>query len=157
MPLLILILPLLVLGWGCGTATQTAAPVPTQEATEEPTSQPKDLRARHGTMFKELRALVKELEASGRYDCCIQEPCSHCAMMVGGCSCGEGLRRGEPVCEECALMWIRGLGAESGVDPKTVRSFLEAERIINAKAAKSHSEHQKKTKAKAKHQKGHHH
>jgi hypothetical protein len=47
--------------------------------------------------------------------------------MAGGCSCGEGLRRGEPVCEECALMWKRGQGAEAGVQPNSVRSFLEME------------------------------
>lgn len=42
--------------------------------------------------------------------------------------CGEGLRRGEPVCEECALMWAKGQGDEPSVDPESVRSFLEAMR-----------------------------
>lgn len=51
-----------------------------------------------------------------------------CATRTGGCRCGEGLRRGEPVCEECALMWRRGKGAEPGVEASSVRSFLEAER-----------------------------
>lgn len=136
---------LFVLLWGlsCGSAPsehpEHASPTTDQaSAAPEPA---KDLKARHGAMFKELRALVKDLQESGRYDCCIEGPCSHCAMMMGGCSCGEGLRRGEPVCEECALMWIRGLGAESGVDPATVRSFLEAERIINATAAESAAKH----------------
>jgi len=139
MPHRLLILLALSLGLGCDRAPPSAVPAdlpPAQMTAPAPAATTEDLRARHGRMFKELRAIVKDLEASGRYDCCIKEPCSHCAMMVGGCSCGEGLRRGEPVCEECALMWIRGLGAESGIDPKTVRSFLEAERIINAKAAK---------------------
>jgi hypothetical protein len=47
---------------------------------------------------------------------------------MGGCKCGEGLRNGQPVCEECALMWQAGHGAEPGVDPASVRSFLEAKR-----------------------------
>lgn len=141
MPHRLLICIALFLGLGCDPKSEQVPAA--QEAAQAP-AEPQDLRERHGAMFKELRAMVKELQESGRYDCCIETPCSHCAMMVGGCSCGEGLRRGEPVCEECALMWIRGLGAETGVDPKTVRSFLEAERIINAKAAKSAAKHSMK-------------
>ena len=142
MPLRYILMLFLALAVSCDpspTADESQATAPIAEAEAE-APQP-DLRTRHSAMFKELRGMVKEMQESGRYDCCIQEPCSHCAMMVGGCSCGEGLRRGEPVCEECALMWIRGLGDEAGVDPKTVRSFLEAERIINAKAAKSAAAH----------------
>lgn len=82
-----------------------------------------------------IRELVAGLEAAGRYDCCIQVPCNLCATRVGGCKCGEGLRRGEPVCEECALLWSQGQGAEPGVDPSTVRSFLEAGREKTAAAA----------------------
>ena len=109
---------LFALMWGVSCGSSPTEPPAAAEATATATAEPtKDLRERHGAMFKELRALVKEMQESGRYDCCIEAPCSHCAMMVGGCSCGEGLRRGEPVCEECALMWLRGLGAESGIDP----------------------------------------
>jgi hypothetical protein len=71
---------------------------------------------------------VRELEGAGRYDCCIERPCSYCAMRVGGCRCGEAARAGEPVCEECALMWTQGKGAEP-VDPASIRSFLEAQRL----------------------------
>jgi hypothetical protein len=80
------------------------------------------------SLQQELAQLVKDLGSAGRYDCCIEEPCRLCATRAGGCRCGEGLRRGEPVCEECALMWRRGKGAEPGVDAASVRSFLEAER-----------------------------
>lgn len=117
----------------CGAQShQEVAPLQKATTVKTPTKAP--IAARQSKLFKELRGLVAELVESGRYDCCIEIPCSHCAMMSGGCSCGEGLRRGEPVCEECAIMWVRGLGAETGIDPATVRSFLEAERIINAKA-----------------------
>ena len=77
----------------------------------------------------DLRALIADLEGEGRYDCCVKVACSHCAMMAGGCRCGEGLRAGEPVCEQCALLWWRGQGDEEGVDPASVRSFLQAEQI----------------------------
>jgi hypothetical protein len=86
-----------------------------------------DLEGRREEINSLLDGLVEDLEKAGRYDCCIQVPCRHCARMAGGCSCGEGLRRGEPVCEECALMWKRGQGAEAGVKPNSVRSFLEME------------------------------
>jgi hypothetical protein len=139
----------LLMGMACDPPPEAAAPT-------APAAEPaQDLRERHGKLFKELRALVDELKAAGRYDCCIETPCSHCAMMAGGCSCGEGLRRGEPVCEECALMWVRGLGAETGVDPATVRSFLEAERIINAKAAKSAGKHKAHPSGPKKHEASH--
>jgi len=134
---------------GCATSQETAPAVQPPAVSEQAPAK-EDLRGRQGKMLKELRALVADLKESGRYDCCIKEPCSHCAMMAGGCSCGEGLRRGEPVCEECALMWVRGLGDETGVDPATVRSFLEAERVINAEALKS-------AKSQRKHGKGHKH
>lgn len=75
-----------------------------------------------------LRARVAQLQAAGTYSCCIEVPCSHCALMAGGCNCGPGLLQGEPVCHDCALMWARGKGAIEGVDPATVQSFLEAEK-----------------------------
>ncbi len=116
----------LILLAGCGAATApTPAPAPLGEA--DP------LEARRKGLSDEVRDMVKELEAAGRYDCCTQTPCKMCALRAGGCRCGEGLRNGEPVCEECAMMWRMGKGAEA-VDPKTVRSFLEAEREATDKA-----------------------
>ena len=94
-----------------------------------------DLEARRAALSQEVRGMVGELEAAGRYDYCVEVSCKQCALRVGGCRCGEGLRNGEPVCEECALMWRRGKGAEAGVDPASVRSFLEAEREMQSKAA----------------------
>jgi hypothetical protein len=89
---------------------------------------PAALEARRVALRDQLKALVGDLTTAGRYDCCVEAPCNLCAMRAGGCKCGEGLRNGEPVCEECAMMWRRGNGAEPGVDAASVRSFLEAER-----------------------------
>jgi len=80
------------------------------------------------SLFAALRGRVDQLQAAGTYRCCIRHPCSHCALYSGGCRCAEGLSRGEPVCEECALMWTRGQGIVPGVDPQRVCSYLEAER-----------------------------
>ena len=90
------------------------------------------VEAARRALFERVRAYVDELSEGGRYDCCVKTPCSHCALMAGGCRCGEGARRGEPVCEECAYLWTRGQGDEPGVDPASVRSFLEASRAAGA-------------------------
>ena len=87
-------------------------------------------KALHDTIHR----LVGDLEVAGRYDCCIQNPCQQCAIRMGGCACGESLRRGGPVCEECAVLWKSGMGAEAGVEPGTVRSYLEAAREEEARA-----------------------
>ncbi len=94
---------------------------------------PDDLEARRKALSDDVRDMVTELAAAGRYDCCTKTPCKQCSLRTGGCRCGEGLRNGEPVCEECALMWKMGQGAED-VDPNSVRSFLEAQREETEKA-----------------------
>jgi hypothetical protein len=107
---------------GCGFRS-----APDPAGAEDPVKD-EDFEARRKAFFDGLRSYVSDLEAAGRYDCCVKVPCTHCALMLGACSCGEGLRRGEPVCEECAYLWTQGQGAEPGVDPSSVRSFLEASR-----------------------------
>lgn len=92
------------------------------------------LEARRIALKEDVRTLVAELSRAGRYDCCILVPCEMCAMRMGGCACGEGLRRSEPVCEECAMMWRAGQGAEPDVKPEDVRTFLEAEKEMTMRA-----------------------
>lgn len=87
-----------------------------------------DLEHRRKAVNTELRGLVEDLSEAGRYACCIERPCSYCALHSGGCRCAEGLANGEPVCEECARMWAKGGGTVPGIDPADVRSFLEAEK-----------------------------
>ncbi len=132
-------MPILLLALvACGTPEPVA---PGDRAAAVPASTgpdaPADVDARHRALREQLRALVGDLEKAGRYDCCIENPCNTCAMRMGGCKCGEGLRRGEPVCEECAMMWRSGQGDEPGVDPASVRSFLEAQREMEARAKAS--------------------
>lgn len=106
---------------GCRVEAPTQAPA-------APPPPPPTIDARHATVKSELDALIGALLADGRYDCCTTAPCKWCALRTAGCSCGPGLQRGEPVCEECALMWTKGMGHVEGVEPEAVRSFLEAMR-----------------------------
>jgi hypothetical protein len=118
-----------VLVWGCRDAPSAPATAPSAVPTAAPTTDD-PFEARRQALFGEVRELVASLTAAGRYDCCTKSPCSHCALLAAGCKCGEGLRRGEPVCEECAHLWTKGQGDEPGVDPAQVRSFLEAEKAM---------------------------
>ncbi len=113
----------------CGTdQPQRGADEP--PATSVAPQAPDALEIRRKALSAEVRELVGELEAAGRYDCCVKTPCKLCSMRAGGCRCGEAARDGEPVCEECAMMWARGFGDEP-VPASTIRSFLEAERQAN--------------------------
>jgi len=102
---------------GCQADAPTVPPPP-----------PPSIEERHRTVAAELDALIRALTDDGRYACCTKAPCKWCALRTAGCACGPGLKKGEPVCEECALMWTKGLGDVEGVDPEGVRSFLEAMR-----------------------------
>lgn len=95
---------------------------------------PAALEDRRKALKEDVRKLIHDLGKAGKYDCCIVVPCEMCAMRMGGCACGEGLRMGRPVCEECAVMWMSGQGDEPGVDPTTVRSFLQAAKEEKEKA-----------------------
>ena len=95
---------------------------------------PRGVEARRSALVDELRGIMRELEADGRYDCCVETACLRCTTRGGGCACGPGLRKGDPVCEECAMWWMRGKGEEPGIDPDTVRSFLEAAHQEKAKS-----------------------
>lgn len=97
-----------------------AAPPPDEAAFED----------QRKALFAALRARVDQLSEAGTYSCCIKTPCSHCALMAGGCRCGPGLQAGEPVCHECALMWSKGQGSIAGIEPGQVCSFLEAEKAM---------------------------
>lgn len=133
-------LVLLALALGCGVAPApspppaTALPPDAIEVVVVPSRPPANTREfedQRQTIHAALRARVQQLTEAGTFQCCIKIPCTHCALMAGGCNCGPGLQNGEPVCHDCALMWQRGQGIIAGVDPKDVCSFLEAERSMN--------------------------
>lgn len=119
-----------LVGAACGGEPEPPVPADAPVALS-----PEQLESRRKEIVGAVKTLVGDLAASGRYDCCVEGPCQQCAMRMGGCKCGESARRGEPVCEECALMWRQGRGAEPGVDAAGVRSYLEAAREAEDRAA----------------------
>ncbi len=125
------ILCVLVFCAGCGEQADEVAVVSEVESVVAEPMSDAEVRDRRREIHNSLAEFSQQLEAEGRYDCCVKTPCTWCALNTGGCSCGEGLRRGEPVCEQCAYLWRRGQGDEPGIDPASVESFLEAERELN--------------------------
>ncbi len=120
-----------LLGCGGEGASTEPTPPPVEPAADPwPSADRLVVERKRKALYATVRSFVQDLEAVGRYDCCVKIPCTHCAILAGGCACGEGLRKGEPVCEECAYLWIQGQGAEAGVSKDTVRSFLEASRAM---------------------------
>ena len=132
-------IPLLI-ALGCRSAP---APAPSPRPPEVPERLAHE--ARRQELEGMIRAYVGELQADGRYRCCISVPCTTCAMLAGSCACADGLRRGEPVCDECAMMWQRGQGVVPGVSKDQVRSFLEASRSKDAARTPCDCEHDKGT------------
>lgn len=117
-----------------GTPPKGTEPVVDRSGTPPASAQsaPEVFEARRKALNVEVQGLIADLEAAGRYDCCTLHPCKHCSLIAGGCRCGEGLRGGDPVCEECARMWEQGQGAEA-VPPESVRSFTEVARFQTGK------------------------
>ena len=114
--------------WSACVVGEQAVDVPAEKHVSAGSQSMTDaqVRDRRQRIHDDLAEFSRQLEADGRYDCCVKTPCTWCALNTGGCSCGEGLRRGEPVCEQCAYLWRRGQGDEPGIDPESVESFLEA-------------------------------
>ncbi len=131
-----LIFVIALLGCGPGEAPAPSAPVAAAPPADPwPSADRIVVERKRKELYANIRAFVADLEAVGRYDCCVKVPCTHCAVLAGGCACGEGARKGEPVCEECAYLWMQGQGAEPEVSKDSVRSFLEASRAKQAPKA----------------------
>ena len=70
-----------------------------------------------------MRELIKkkfELMKEGRYHCCIDGACNHC-VAEGGCTCGDDIKNGRPICEECYMGWLNGDGMVEGIDIKNIK------------------------------------
>ncbi|MBI3004595.1 MAG: hypothetical protein HYY49_04180 [Ignavibacteriales bacterium] len=69
-----------------------------------------------------LQAAKSELTRQGKYNCCIEEPCSQCALDHQSCPCYDDLKKGKPVCPECYGGWQRGEGRDKKVKKSDVKT-----------------------------------
>ena len=69
-----------------------------------------------------LEIAKKELREEGKYNCCIQNDCSWCAIYLGYCICADLIvtEGREQSCPECAAAWNRKMGKTPGVDPDAI-------------------------------------
>ena len=76
---------------------------------------------------KSLLAEAKqELTQSGKYKCCIKEPCDRCALDHQSCPCAAEVKAGKSVCPDCYAGWQQGDGVVKGVKPSKVKSSFHS-------------------------------
>jgi hypothetical protein len=71
------------------------------------------------SLMKKKLQLINE----GKYNCCIEEPCTMC-VEHGGCNCKNAVKNDKPVCGECYKGWEKGEGDVSG---KTLKDIKKGE------------------------------
>ena len=68
----------------------------------------------------ELKAEKSILAKAGHYNCCNAPTCDECAIAMNMCPCRDNLKKGDPVCGQCAGGWEAGFGDVEGVDASKV-------------------------------------
>jgi len=75
---------------------------------------------------EKLAAAKSKLAQEGKYDCCLREPCNHCALAESSCACSREVKHGEAVCNECYAGWQEGKGDVPNVKKENVKAdFME--------------------------------
>ena len=69
---------------------------------------------------EKLTAAKKQLEAEGKYDCCMEDACDHCALNEGSCTCAPDVKKDGHVCNECYAGWQQGRGDVPNIKPEHV-------------------------------------
>ncbi len=69
-----------------------------------------------------LAKAKSQLAQDGKYDCCLKDDCTMCALETDSCGCAKAVKAGKDVCVECYRGWHEGLGDVPNIDPKTVRT-----------------------------------
>ena len=77
----------------------------------KPTKAEGDLRVAKS----KLAAAKKQLQAKGRYACCVKPSCDLCMRKHGSCACASNVMRGLGACGECLAGWKSGRGSLVGV------------------------------------------
>lgn len=107
-----------VIGLSCGQGDRQPAPKDKQAIkTETQTAAALIVEAK-----EKLAAAKAKLAQEGKYDCCIGDPCNHCALMESSCACADEVKQGEAVCNECYAGWQEGKGVVRGVKKENVKA-----------------------------------
>jgi len=71
----------------------------------------------------DLAELKADLKKKGKYNCCIKNDCSWCAIYMGHCPCEDLVSRkgSEKSCPECAAAWNKKQGKIPGIDPDAIQ------------------------------------
>ncbi len=95
--------------------SQEAAPV-----TVSPTGEFSELRTdlQLARVKGELEEIKTALAQQGAYSCCVDPPCTQCALRPGECRCRDAVRKHGAACGECTHGWVEGRGIVEGVDAK---------------------------------------
>jgi len=111
-------------GISCGQQERKAAP-PTQE-TIAGKAEEKSSTTLISEAKENLAAAKSKLEQDGKYDCCLREPCNHCALAESTCTCSQEVKHGEAVCNECYAGWQEGKGDVPNIKKENVKAdFME--------------------------------
>lgn len=93
----------------------------------------------------ELEEIKTALAQQGAYSCCVDPPCTQCALRPGECHCRDQVRKHGAACGECTHGWVEGRGIVEGVNAKELveRSRRVEDEAIAKEAGKAPpSEHQ---------------
>jgi hypothetical protein len=114
-------------GISCGQQ-ERKAPAPAQESIVQKAEE-KSSSALISEAKEKLAAAKSKLEQDGKYDCCLREPCNHCALSDSSCTCSQEVKRGEAVCNECYAGWQEGKGDVPNIKKENVKAdFMEQAR-----------------------------
>ena len=101
-------------------------PAPEGQATVAQKAEPQTPAALIASAKEQLAAAKTKLAQEGKYDCCMGDPCNHCALAESTCSCAEDLKHGEAVCNECYGGWQEGKGDVPNIKKENVKADFMA-------------------------------
>ena len=109
-------------------ARTTPDPVP---APASASTDPLDIR--QAALNAEVAKYMTDLEANGRYECCVKPACKQCALSAGECHCRRVIDANGPCCGECTQAWVDGRGVAEGIDREKVLEHLGCVRELYEK------------------------
>ena len=109
-----------------GSEAPAPAPAPAPASTDP-------LDVRQAALNAEVSKYMADLEANGRYECCVKPACRQCALSAGECHCRRVIDANGPCCGECTQAWVDGRGVAEGVDREKVLEHLGCVRELYEK------------------------